>query len=54
MKSIDLRNTAKNLRHEVKSYAEVGKLLGVTRFAARNLANYKLKVNKKKNGHLCH
>ena len=50
MKSIDLRNTAKNLRHEGKSYAEVGKLLGVTRFAARNLANYKLKVNKKKSG----
>lgn len=50
MRSKVQRDLAEKLKKENKTYGEIGAILGVTKDAARNLCNYKLKVNKKKTG----
>ena len=50
MKSKDIRIIARRLQEEGKSYKEIAEILFITRFSARNLITYKLKVIKKKIG----
>jgi len=50
MRSIDMKNIALKLKKENKSYAEIGSILGISRYVAKNLVTYKLKTNKRKTG----
>lgn len=45
-----MRLLARNLRSQGKSYAEIGKAIGINRYCARTLVNYKKVVHKKKTG----
>lgn len=51
MRSIDLKHIAIKLKKEGKSYNSIGMILGLTRYAVRNLVTYKYVVHKKKRGH---
>jgi len=50
MKSNDVRLIARRLHEEGKSYGAIAEILGITRYSARHLAIYKLRVKKKKTG----
>ena len=46
----NLRNAAKQLKNQGKSYAEIGTILEMPRYAAKNLISYKCKAKKMKPG----
>ena len=50
MRSADLKNLAINLKKENKSYAEIGTILGISRYVEKNLVTYRCKTSKKKRG----
>ena len=50
MHDTELKVAARNMRSKGKSYNEIGRNLGISRFAARNLVNYKHKNVKRKVG----
>jgi len=50
MRSFDIKRLAIDLKKEGKSYGSIGMILGLTRYAVRNLVTYKYVVHKKKRG----
>jgi len=50
MRSKDLKNMALKLRSENMTYDEIGDILGISKYSARNLIQYKFVLHKKKRG----
>ena len=50
MKLYDIKNIAKNIRKDGKSYWDIAVALNITRQSARHLSNYEISVTKKTRG----
>ena len=50
MKSKDIRNLAKEMRNNGKSYGDISAALHITRQSARHLCKYEIKISKMKRG----